>query len=67
MDIKFPHQLFINNTFVDATGGSSYKTINPTDESVICELSKATVEDVDAAVAAAKVRNKIVGMMYGME
>ena len=55
MDIKFPHQLFINNEFVDATGGDTYKTINPNDESVICELAKARVEDVDAAVEAAHV------------
>lgn len=33
-DISFPHQLFIDNEFVDASSGATYNTINPTDESV---------------------------------
>lgn len=31
MTIKMPHQLFINGEFVNAEGGKTYKTINPTD------------------------------------
>ncbi|CAK8681490.1 unnamed protein product [Clavelina lepadiformis] len=54
MTLKMPHQLFINNDFVDASNGDEYNTINPADESVICRVSKATVEDVDEAVEAAK-------------
>ncbi|KAK7476522.1 hypothetical protein BaRGS_00032270 [Batillaria attramentaria] len=54
MDISFPHQLFIDNEFVDASNGATYDTVNPTDESVICKVSKATVEDVNRAVEAAK-------------
>lgn len=34
MTVKMPHQLFINGEFVDAEGGQTYKTINPTDGSV---------------------------------
>lgn len=34
MIIKMPHQLFINGEFVDAEGGKTYKTINPTDGTV---------------------------------
>ena len=34
MTIKMPHQLFINGQFVDAEGGKTYKTINPTDGTV---------------------------------
>lgn len=30
MTIRMPHQLFINGEFVDAEGGKTYKTINPT-------------------------------------
>lgn len=52
--IRFPHQLFINNVFVDAKDNVTFDTINPTDESVICKVSKASVEDTDLAVAAAK-------------
>lgn len=31
MSVKMPHQLFIDGEFVDAEGGKTYKTINPTD------------------------------------
>lgn len=34
MTIKMPHQLFINGEFIDAEGGKTYKTINPTDGTV---------------------------------
>ncbi|PIK52185.1 putative mitochondrial 10-formyltetrahydrofolate dehydrogenase isoform X2 [Apostichopus japonicus] len=54
MTIRFPHQLFINNQFVDAKDNVTFDTINPTDESVICKVSKASVDDTDLAVAAAK-------------
>uniref|UniRef100_A0AAY4EB84 10-formyltetrahydrofolate dehydrogenase n=1 Tax=Denticeps clupeoides TaxID=299321 RepID=A0AAY4EB84_9TELE len=35
MTIRMPHQLFINGEYVDAEGGKTYKTINPTDGEVI--------------------------------
>ncbi|CAL8335692.1 unnamed protein product [Merluccius merluccius] len=54
MTIRMPHQLFINGEFVDAEGGKTYKTINPTDGTAICKVSLAQVSDVDKAVAAAK-------------
>ncbi|XP_077385404.1 cytosolic 10-formyltetrahydrofolate dehydrogenase isoform X2 [Festucalex cinctus] len=54
MTVKMPHQLFINGEFVDAEGGQTYKTINPTDGTVICDLALAQIGDVDKAVAAAK-------------
>uniref|UniRef100_A0AAX7UA49 10-formyltetrahydrofolate dehydrogenase n=1 Tax=Astatotilapia calliptera TaxID=8154 RepID=A0AAX7UA49_ASTCA len=54
MTIKMPHQLFINGEFVDAEGGKTYKTINPTDGTAICDVSLAQISDVDRAVAAAK-------------
>lgn len=34
MTIKMPHQLFVNGEFIDAEGGKTYKTINPTDGTV---------------------------------
>ena len=40
---------------MESTGGKFFKTINPTDESVICEVSSAQHEDVQKAVKAAKV------------
>uniref|UniRef100_A0A3Q4HJQ6 10-formyltetrahydrofolate dehydrogenase n=1 Tax=Neolamprologus brichardi TaxID=32507 RepID=A0A3Q4HJQ6_NEOBR len=54
MTIKMPHQLFINGEFVDAEGGKTYKTINPTDGAAICDVSLAQISDVDRAVGAAK-------------
>lgn len=37
MTIQMPHQLFINGEFLDAEGGKTYKTINPTTGQVECE------------------------------
>uniref|UniRef100_A0A3B4XU08 10-formyltetrahydrofolate dehydrogenase n=1 Tax=Seriola lalandi dorsalis TaxID=1841481 RepID=A0A3B4XU08_SERLL len=54
MTIQMPHQLFINGEFVDAEGGKTYKTINPSDGTAICDVSLAQISDVDRAVAAAK-------------
>ncbi|XP_016861103.1 cytosolic 10-formyltetrahydrofolate dehydrogenase isoform X3 [Homo sapiens] len=52
--VRMPHQLFIGGEFVDAEGAKTSETINPTDGSVICQVSLAQVTDVDKAVAAAK-------------
>jgi len=54
MNLKMPHQLFINNRFVNSSNGNEYDTINPANESVICKVSKATNDDVDEAVMCAK-------------
>ncbi|KAI4504521.1 hypothetical protein M0802_000071 [Mischocyttarus mexicanus] len=53
MDLKFPKQLFINGEFVNGHG-KPIDTINPHDESVICSVESASVEDIDRAVKAAK-------------
>ncbi|KAI4490807.1 hypothetical protein M0804_003751 [Polistes exclamans] len=53
MDLKFPKQLFINGEFVNGQG-KPIDTINPHDESVICSVESASVEDIDRAVKAAK-------------
>uniref|UniRef100_A0A2P2HYA6 10-formyltetrahydrofolate dehydrogenase n=2 Tax=Hirondellea gigas TaxID=1518452 RepID=A0A2P2HYA6_9CRUS len=53
MELEFPHQLFINGQFVNATGGKTLKTINPATEELICEVQSASKEDVDTAVNAA--------------
>uniref|UniRef100_A0A8C0GCA7 10-formyltetrahydrofolate dehydrogenase n=1 Tax=Chelonoidis abingdonii TaxID=106734 RepID=A0A8C0GCA7_CHEAB len=53
MTVKMPYQCFINGQFMDAEGGKTYDTINPTDGSVT-KVSYASVADVDKAVAAAK-------------
>ncbi|EGG24023.1 aldehyde dehydrogenase [Cavenderia fasciculata] len=50
-----PHtKLFINGQWVDPVVPKTFKTINPTDESVICEISEGDAADVDLAVKAAR-------------
>lgn len=51
--VTFPHQLFINNEFIDASDGGTFDTICPYDEQVICQVAKGTKDDVDVAVEAA--------------
>lgn len=53
MILKFPRQLFINGEFVNGSQ-KPLDTVNPHDESVICSVETASVEDVDKAVKAAK-------------
>jgi formyltetrahydrofolate dehydrogenase len=38
MDVSFPHQLFINGEFVDSESGGVLAIVNPSDESVICQV-----------------------------
>lgn len=53
--IRFPNQLFINNEFVNSSDPSqTLKAIDPSDESIICEVQCATKEDVDRAVLCAQ-------------
>ena len=54
MEVKFPHQLFINGKFVDGTSGKKLRSINPHDSSLICEVESASAEDVNDAVDAAE-------------
>ncbi|XP_036156147.1 mitochondrial 10-formyltetrahydrofolate dehydrogenase isoform X3 [Myotis myotis] len=54
MTVNMPYQCFINGQFTDAEDGKTYDTINPTDGSIICKVSYASLVDVDKAVAAAK-------------
>ena len=48
-----PTGLFINNEFVNAKSGKTFKVTSPTDESLLCELQQAEAEDVEIAVQAA--------------
>jgi len=49
MDISFATQLFIDGQFVNATSGRKLDLFNPHDESLICKVESAGVEDVDKA------------------
>ncbi len=46
-------QLYINGTWRDASNGERFPVLNPADESVLAEVSSATVEDAHDAVDAA--------------
>src|SRR4051794_31807654 len=48
------HQLFINGEFVDARSGGTLATINSTTEETLAGVAPAGVDDVDAAVKAAR-------------
>ena len=52
MDLEFPNQICIGDQFVDAISGKKQKTINPSDESAVCDVSHGGVDNI--AVAAAK-------------
>jgi acyl-CoA reductase-like NAD-dependent aldehyde dehydrogenase len=47
-------QLLINGQWVDASGGKTMPVINPATEEIIAEVASATLDDVNAAVAAAR-------------
>lgn len=53
VDIKSSYGLFIGGEFVDGTGGS-FKSISPSSEEVLAEVTEATADDVDQAVKAAR-------------
>ena len=46
--------LFIDGEFTGSVGGSTFKTINPSTEEVLAEVTEAGEADVDTAVRAAR-------------
>ena len=48
------HQMFIGGEWVDGSGDESQPIVSPATGQVIAEVPKATAQDVDRAVAAAK-------------
>ena len=48
------NRLFINGEFVDARSGETFATINPATEEKLADVASAGVDDVDAAVKAAR-------------
>uniref|UniRef100_A0A8C7JX03 formyltetrahydrofolate dehydrogenase n=1 Tax=Oncorhynchus kisutch TaxID=8019 RepID=A0A8C7JX03_ONCKI len=61
MTIRMPHQLFVNGEFVDAEGGKTYKTINPTDGTEHQE-ELATIESMDSGAVYTLALKTHVGM-----
>ena len=52
--LSHPTQLFINNQWIASADGATMESINPTDESVVAEVSAGGAQDIDAAVSAAR-------------
>ncbi len=46
--------MFINNEFVEAKSGRTFPTYNPATEEEIARVQEADIDDVNAAVAAAR-------------
>ncbi len=53
VDIKSSYGLFIDGEFTDGKG-TSFKSISPSSEEVLAEITEATASDVDLAVKAAR-------------
>ncbi|CAK9293599.1 unnamed protein product [Gordionus sp. m RMFG-2023] len=47
-------KIFINNEWVKSESGSTFPTINPSNEEVICQIEEGKAEDINKAVKAAK-------------
>jgi acyl-CoA reductase-like NAD-dependent aldehyde dehydrogenase len=54
VSIRPSYGLFIGGRFVESAGGSTFKTINPSSEEVLAEITEAGEADVDLAVRAAR-------------
>ncbi|WP_429842922.1 aldehyde dehydrogenase family protein [Brevibacillus sp. FIR094] len=52
--VKNKYQLLINGEYVDSSNGEFFETHNPATGEVLATVAKATKEDVDKAVAAAR-------------
>ncbi|TCC64291.1 aldehyde dehydrogenase family protein [Kribbella pittospori] len=68
VDIRSSYGLFVNGQFVEATDGKPFKTVSPSSEEVLAEISEAGPADVDKAVKAArKAFEKVWGPMSGRD
>src|SRR5262245_49341188 len=66
VNLKPSYGLFIDGEFVDGAG--SFKSISPSSEEVLAEISEASEADVDRAVAAARrAYEQVWGPMPGAE
>ncbi|MEP6527306.1 MAG: aldehyde dehydrogenase family protein [Nocardioidaceae bacterium] len=54
VDIASSYDLFIGGEFVAGQGGKPFKTISPSTEEVLAQITEASADDVDKAVQAAR-------------
>ena len=62
-----PQQLYIGGRFISATGGKTFKTINPANGEVLAEVQAASKNDVDLAVKSAQKGQQIWAAMTAMQ
>ena len=68
VQLKDRYGLFINGREVAATGGSTFTSVDPATEQPLAEIAKATPEDVDKAVRAARrAQRRSWGQLSGKE
>src|SRR6266511_2167991 len=68
VDIRSSYGLFINGAFSEATDGKPFKSVSPSSEEVLAEISEAGPADVDRAVKAArKAYDKVWSTMPGRD
>ena len=65
IDLKSSYGLFINGEFVEGTG-HAFKSVSPSTEEVLAEISEASEADVDTAVKAAR-RASWLSMLAGAD
>ncbi len=59
--------LYIDGSAVNATSGATFEVVNPYDGSLLARVQQASVEDVDAAVTAARRGQREWAAMSGMQ
>ncbi|MCM5703061.1 betaine-aldehyde dehydrogenase [Larsenimonas salina] len=67
MSVFETQKLYIGGKQVDATSGETFETINPATGEVLATVQQASQDDIDRAVEAARVGQKVWGAMTGME
>jgi aldehyde dehydrogenase (NAD+) len=68
VDIASSYDLFIGGEFVAGEGGKPFKTISPSTEEALAEITDASAEDVDRAVRAARrAHDRVWSAMAGSE
>jgi aldehyde dehydrogenase (NAD+) len=68
VDIASSYDLFIGGEFVAGQGGKPFKTIAPSTEEVLAQITEASADDVDRAVRAARLAyERVWSKMAGSE
>jgi len=65
---RYPRQqLYIDGTYVEASGGQVFESINPANGEVLAEVAQASRADLERAVVSAEKGQKVWAALTGME